>query len=47
MEPEQFMAPGLRPRIWTLLSKGVENMKKQKNEMLETDMDFLLLVVFI
>lgn len=47
MEPEQFMAPGLRPRIWTLLSKGVEYMKKQKNEVLETDMDFLLLLVLI
>lgn len=47
MEPEQFMAPGLRPRIWILLSKGVEYMKKQKNEVLETDMDFLLLLVLI
>lgn len=39
------MAPGLRPRIWTLLGKGVENLKKQNNEMLETGMDFLSLLI--
>lgn len=40
VEPEQCVALGLRPRVWTFLGKGVENLKKQKNEMLETDMDF-------
>lgn len=38
VEPERRRAPGLRLRIWTLLGKGMENLKKEKNEMLETGM---------
>jgi len=40
------MDPGLGPRIWTLLGKGVENLKKEKNEMLETDIDFFCCYLF-